>query len=71
MNIQLHVIRNDDDKLIGREHVSHVPRVGDEIRMGGEGNEKYYKVIMVIWIYDEPGCPFERVNIGVEEATVS
>ena len=65
-NVCIHFIDNADDKLITKEYVCHVPRTGDEIRFGGQGNEKYYKVILVVWAYDEKGNPFDRVNVGVE-----
>ncbi len=62
----LHII-DVDDSSIYRALSSKVPRVGDEIRLGGEGSERYYEVLAVIWVYDEPDCPYERVNIGVEK----
>ena len=65
-DIQIHLIDNKDDRLISKQLVCHAPRLGDEIRVGGAGNENYYKVILVVWVYDEPECPFDRVNIGVE-----
>lgn len=47
--------------------LTHVPRVGDEIRMG---ENSYHKVTQVIWCYDEEGA-HERVNIGTERVVES
>ena len=66
-NIRIHFIRCSDAVVILKMNASHVPRTDDEIRLGGEGSEKYYRVIRVVWAYDEPECPFDRVNIGVDE----
>jgi len=42
------------------------PSVNDEIRLGGEGREIYYKVIRRIFVYDEPVNPYYRINIEIE-----
>lgn len=65
-DIKVHLIDNRDNRVLLRKVVSHAPRIGDEVRLGGEGTEKYYRVILVVWVYDEPDCPFDRVNVGVE-----
>lgn len=57
---RIHFIDNNDDRLITKQDVSVVPRAGDELRFAGE---KYYKVMLVVFIYDEG---MERVNIGCE-----
>ena len=51
--------------LLRRFHLRHVPRVGDEIRLW---EDKFYTVIHVVWVFDEPECPMQRVNIGVDDA---
>jgi len=58
--IYAHFIDNHNDKIIKKRQISSVPRQGDEIRLGGEGKEKYYQVIKVVYVYDEP---INRVNI--------
>jgi len=69
-NIQIHFIDTDSDKMVAKEFVCHVPCVGNEIRVGGEGNERYYSVNRVVWVYDEETfSDFDRVNIGVTECT--
>jgi len=65
-NIYAYVVQEKDGQLLYKLRICGVPRVGDEIRSGGEGAEKYYKVMRVLWVYDEPECPFDRVNIGVK-----
>lgn len=68
VNSNIHIRFIEDGKhqrILSNEFVCHVPRVGDEIRLGGEGGEKFYRITRVVWIYDEPECPFERVNIAV------
>lgn len=68
-DIQIHFIRDDDEgRELTRKWASHVPHVGDEIRIGGAGNEKYYLVTRIVWVYDEQENPFDRVNIGVIES---
>jgi len=68
-NIYIHIINEDDNHILGKCLVSAVPRAGDELRLGGKGREQYYKVIRIVWVYDEPDNPFERANIGVELST--
>lgn len=65
-NIYIHFIEENGDHVLSKRLVSSVPQSGDEIRLGGEGNEQYYKVTRLVWVYDEPENPFERLNIGVE-----
>lgn len=42
-----------------------IPAVGDEIRL----DTHYYKVTQRVWCYDEPECPYSRVNIELEACT--
>ncbi len=58
-----HFINNADDILICKVSVNQVPRVNDEVRFGGKGSEKYYRVSLVVFVYDEDQ---DRVNIGCE-----
>lgn len=61
----IHFILNN--KIILKQYNEHCPVIGDEIRIGGKNNEKFYKVICRIWVYDEPDCPHQRINIGLEK----
>jgi hypothetical protein len=63
--LSAHFINNEDDRIISKRSISVVPRVGDELRFGGRDAEVYYKVILVVFVYDEP---IDRVNIGCELA---
>lgn len=63
---KIHFIEEGTDHLLFFKYTSHVPSPGDEIRIGGEGNEKFYKVTRIVWVYDEED-PFERVNVGIEK----
>lgn len=55
--------------MVAMEYACHVPRVDDEIRTGGECNEKYYRVTRVVWVYDEEmPANYDRVNVGVTES---
>lgn len=65
-NVYAHFIDEVDNKILLKRIITCAPRQKDEIRIGGEGSEKYYKVTRVIWVYDEPENPYERVNIGVK-----
>lgn len=59
--ISAHFI-HEERGMLAKMAINHAPRVGDDIRMEGE---IYYKVTRLIWIYDEPHQPFQRLNIGV------
>lgn len=59
-----HILHVDRGIMLARKTLSFVPRVGDEIRLA---EDKYYKVTLVVWVYDEPDRPYQRVNIGVED----
>lgn len=64
----IHFIDTEADKIVAKSTVFHVPRVGDEIRLhGGAGKGKFFEVIQVVWVYDEPDSLWARVNIGVEK----
>ena len=41
------------NKLMDKRAISHIPSVGDEVRYGIEGKEKFYKVIRRVWCVDE------------------
>ena len=64
MKVQAHYI-HEKTGMLARRAITHVPRVGDEIRFHGE---RYFKVTLVVWVMDEDECPYERVNIGVVDA---
>ena len=67
---KIHFINEDDDRVLGKPMAFHVPNVGDEIRVGGEDNEKYYTVTRRVWVYDEETVvEIDRVNVGVTEST--
>ncbi len=63
MNIEIHFILDGNIKC--KVRANHAPRVGDEMRIGGEGNESYYEIIRLCWAYDEPKNGFDRVNIEI------
>lgn len=52
----------EEGGLFARRLVTTVPRVGDELRFTGD---RYFKVTLVVWVYDEPDCSYERVNVGM------
>lgn len=60
--IKAHIIHEETGVLL-KPRIDFVPRVGDEIRLSGE---RYYRVTVVVWVFDEPG-PDQRVNIGVTD----
>lgn len=64
-NTYIHFIEEKTGDFISKQLVSNIPRLGDELRFSSKGNDVYYKVNQVVWVYDEPECPYERVNIGV------
>lgn len=66
-DIEAHFIEEGADTIYLRKLISVVPRVGDEIRTGGEGSEVIHKVTRVVFVYDEPVISYDRVNIGIEQ----
>ena len=66
--IQTHVI-HENGRMVARQLLKVVPRVGEQIRLGGEGNEKYFIVTLVIHCLDEEG-PYPRINIGVVDEAI-
>jgi len=66
-NILMHFIL--DNELLFTRLSSHVPRINDEMRIGEIDSENFYKIDRVCWIYDETKTPYERVNIGIVDAT--
>jgi hypothetical protein len=68
-NVKIHFINEENDKIVAMPVAFHVPNVGDEIRLGGEGNEQYYRVTRRVFIYDEETIvEIDRVNIGVTKS---
>lgn len=61
--VKAHFI-DEVDGLFSKEHLTHIPRVGDELRWAGPA---YYRVTLVVWVFDEPDCPMQRVNIGMKK----
>ncbi len=57
-------ITHVNNGMLTRCTLYEAPRLGDEIRLN---IDEYYKVIKVVWCYDEPSAIGERVNIGVED----
>lgn len=63
---KIHFIDEESDLLIFAAMAFSVPLVDEEIRTGGEGRERYYKVTRRVWVYDEfTGIEIDRVNVGV------
>lgn len=62
---KVHVIDKNTNRLIAKPIMGGVPSIGEELRLAGE---RYYEVVHVVWILDEPECPYQRVNIGVTTA---
>lgn len=62
--ISAHFIHMDGG-LLYKNLIAFAPRVGDELRFSGE---KFYTVVKLVWIYDEPEAKFSRLNVGIKEA---
>jgi hypothetical protein len=62
--ILIHFIAGKNGELIATRQAINVPRVGDQVRLPGN---KFYKVDMVVWVYDEPESLYHRVNIGLKK----
>lgn len=66
-NMYIHFIDNFDGKVVKKGLQSVVPRVGDTVRLSIKQDDiVFYKVIEVCFVFDEPLCPYERVNVGLE-----
>ena len=57
-----------ENKIIRRDILSHALLVGDEIRMGGIGQEKFFKVTKRVWAYDEDNISYSRLNVELQRA---
>lgn len=62
--ISAHFIHEQHGALY-RHLISFAPRVGDELRFAGD---RFFTVTRLVWIYDEPGAKFTRLNVGIKEA---
>lgn len=62
--IKAHFIHAENG-LLYQLPIEFAPRVGDELRFAGE---RYYTVVRLVWIYDEPEAQFSRLNIEIKEA---
>lgn len=51
--------------VVHRLPIAHAPRVGDELRFAGA---KFFTVVRLLWVYDEPESRFSRLNIEIKEA---
>jgi len=52
--------------LYNKKVIRFVPRLGDELRFSGGQHGAIFKVIKVVWVYDEPNHINTRVNISME-----
>lgn len=52
-----------DDKMVIRNRMEHLPRVGDTLRFA---DEQYATVTEVIWCMDEPAHEGQRINLRIE-----
>lgn len=52
-----------DNKRYSMRQLAHCPRLGDELRLA---DDKYVKVVQVVWCLDEESPLGQRVNIGTE-----
>ena len=59
----MHLI--EGDTILNRLPVSTIPRVGEEVRLGGKGEERFYRVTRVVHAFDEFSV-YDRVNVGLE-----
>lgn len=65
--ISIYFIDNESDEVISKRLLSAIPRIGDTVRFAvGYKGITFYRIIEVCFIYDEPDCPYERVNVGLE-----
>ena len=63
---RIHFIEDDEkNRVLSKRLACGVPRVDDEIRLGGPDGQLFYRVTKVVWVYDEPESLWDRVNVGV------
>lgn len=65
--VQIRYIDQTTGLIVMNRVAALVPRVGDEIRIG---DTTFFEVRRLVWVYDEPECPYDRVNIGVRKLQV-
>lgn len=61
--IKVHFCTKEQGCIMKRV-IHHAPRVGDELRFAGD---KFYTVVRLVWVYDEPEAHFSRLNIEIAE----
>lgn len=59
--IKAHFI-HPEDGMVCKTQIHFAPRVGDELRFS---DDCFYKVVRLVWIFDEPEAHFTRLNIEV------
>lgn len=59
--ITMHIFINN--KYHSYNLTRFVPREGDEVRLA---KGKYYKVIRIVWCFDEDDCLMEKYRCNVE-----
>lgn len=66
MKYYVHIMNLETAAMIAQRVMAGVPRVDDELRLGHEETEAFWRVTNVIWCLNEthPGG-MERVNIAV------
>ena len=62
--VRVHFVVEGGARLY-KENISHIPRVGDELRFEGD---KFFRVTRIVWVYDESDNWWDgaRANIGME-----
>jgi hypothetical protein len=56
------------DQMILDQHLEHIPRVGDTVRLDVKGGEIQARVSEVIWCWNEHSFDVQRVNVHLDEA---
>ena len=65
--IKAHFIDIETDEMVRQYVIYFPPRVGDELRFS---EKSFYLVETLIWVFDEPEQPYQRLNIGISKIEV-
>ena len=68
---QIHFIDIKANQVIAYKTASICPRIGEEVRLTLNGSdETFFKVVQVVWCFDEPNVIGQRVNVGLKKIKV-
>jgi hypothetical protein len=67
--IRVRFINSQDNNVLLSLITCMIPRKGDELKLHKkDGKPLLFRVVKLTWVYDEPGCPYDKIDIMVISA---